>query len=112
MTRIGETFASRVAASLLRAVGLPELITATESEYEELAVELAHNPHRLQALRLHLQQNLPTAPLFDCQTYTRHLESAYTAIYDRYHAGLPPDHIYIVPTPRTLWGTNGGTAVP
>jgi len=95
LTRIGETFASRVAASLLRAVGLPQLITATESEYEELAVELARNPQRLQALRLHLQQIRPTAPLFDCQTYTRHLESAYTAIVDRYHAGLPPGHIHI-----------------
>jgi predicted O-linked N-acetylglucosamine transferase (SPINDLY family) len=95
LTRIGDSFAGRVAASLLRAVGLPELITSTESEYEELAVELAHNPQRLHALRLHLQQHRPTAPLFDCQTYTRHLESAYTAIYDRYHTGLPPDHIYI-----------------
>ncbi len=95
LTRIGETFAGRVAASLLRAVGLPQLITTTESEYEELAVELAHNPQRLHALRLHLQQNLSTAPLFDCASYTRHLESAYTAIYDRYLAGLPPDHISI-----------------
>jgi predicted O-linked N-acetylglucosamine transferase (SPINDLY family) len=95
LTRIGETFASRVAASLLRAVGLPQLITATESEYEELAVELAHNPQRLHALRLHLQQIRPTAPLFDCASYTRHLESAYTTIYDRYLAGLPPDHIHI-----------------
>jgi predicted O-linked N-acetylglucosamine transferase (SPINDLY family) len=95
LTRIGETFAGRVAASLLRAIDLPELITATESEFEELAVELAHNPQRLQALRQHLQLNRLTAPLFDCQTYTRHLESAYSAIYERYHAGLPPDHIYI-----------------
>ena len=95
LTRTGETFASRVAASLLRATGLPELITATESEYEELAVVLAHHPERLQALRQRLQQNHPTAPLFDCQSFTRHLEAAYTAIVDRYHAGLPPDHIQI-----------------
>jgi predicted O-linked N-acetylglucosamine transferase (SPINDLY family)/glycosyltransferase involved in cell wall biosynthesis len=95
LTRTGETFASRVAASLLRAVGLPELITTTESEFEELAVALAHNPERLHALRQRLQQNHLTASLFDCQTYTRHLESAYSAIYERYHAGLPPDHIHI-----------------
>ena len=95
LTRTGETFASRVAASLLRATGLPELITSTESEFEELAVELAHNPPRLQALRLHLQQNHPTAPLFDCASFTRHLESAYTAIVNRYHAGLPRAHIQI-----------------
>ena len=95
VTRIGETFAGRVAASLLRAVGLPELITATESEFEELAVELAHNHERLHALRQRLQQNRPTAPLFDCASFTRHLEAAYTAIVERYHAGLPPDHIHI-----------------
>ena len=101
LTRTGETFASRVAASLLRAIGLPELITSTESEFEELAVELAHNPQRLQALRLRLQQNHSTAPLFDCASFTRHLESAYTAIVDRYHAGLPPDHIQIPRLPFT-----------
>jgi predicted O-linked N-acetylglucosamine transferase (SPINDLY family) len=95
LTRTGDTFASRVAASLLRAVGLPELITATESEFEELAVDLAHNPQRLQALRHRLQQNNRTAPLFDCRSFTRHLEAAYSAIYERYHAGLPPDHIHI-----------------
>ena len=99
VTRTGGTFASRVAASLLRAVGLPQLITATESEYEELAVELARNPQRVQTLRQHLQQIRPTAPLFDCASYTRHLESAFTAIYDRHHAGLPPDHIHIPKLP-------------
>jgi predicted O-linked N-acetylglucosamine transferase (SPINDLY family)/glycosyltransferase involved in cell wall biosynthesis len=101
LTRTGETFASRVAASLLRATGLPELITATESEFEELAVDLAHHPERLQALRHRLQQNRLTAPLFDCQSFTRHLESAYTAIVDRYHAGLPPDHTQIPKLPST-----------
>jgi predicted O-linked N-acetylglucosamine transferase (SPINDLY family) len=101
LTRAGETFASRVAASLLRAVNLPELITTTESEYEELAVTLAHDPQRLQALRQRLQQNHLTAPLFDCKTYTRYLESAYSAIVERYHAGLSPDHIDIPRLPFT-----------
>jgi predicted O-linked N-acetylglucosamine transferase (SPINDLY family) len=95
LTRTGETFAGRVAASLLRAVGLPELITATEAEFEELAVELAHNPQRCQALRQHLQQNHLTAPLFDCLSFTRHLEAAYSAMIERYHLGLPPDRIHI-----------------
>ena len=95
LTRMGETFASRVAASLLRAVGMPELITETEAEYEQLAVQLAHDPERRRALCRRLQQNRPTAPLFDCRTFTRHLEAAYAAIYERHHAGLPPDHIHI-----------------
>jgi predicted O-linked N-acetylglucosamine transferase (SPINDLY family) len=101
LTCIGETFASRVAASLLRAIDLPELVTATEAEYEELAVELAHDPQRYQALRQRLQQNRLTAPLFDTLAFTRHLEAAYSAIYDRYHAGLPPDHIHIPRLPAT-----------
>jgi len=93
LTRMGETFASRVAASLLRAVGLPELITATEAEFEELAVDLANDAERYRALRRRLRQNRLTAPLFDCQAFTRHIETAYTAIYDRYQAGLPPEHV-------------------
>jgi predicted O-linked N-acetylglucosamine transferase (SPINDLY family) len=95
VTCIGETFASRVAASLLRAVHLPELVTAAESEFEELAVSLAHSPDRLQSLRLRLQQNLTRTPLFDTPAYTRHLEAGYTAIFECHHAGLPPDHIRI-----------------
>lgn len=99
VTRMGETFASRVAASLLRAIDLPELITSTEDEYENLAVELACNSDRLQALRQKLQQNRLTTPLFDTPTYTRHLEAAYSAILERFEAGLPPDHIYIPKAP-------------
>ncbi len=95
LTRAGETFASRVAASLLRAVNLPQLITATPAEFEAQAVALAHHPERLLALRRQLEQNRLTVPLFDIRAFTRHLEAAYTAIYDRYHAGLPPDHIDI-----------------
>jgi predicted O-linked N-acetylglucosamine transferase (SPINDLY family) len=95
LTRMGETFAGRVAASLLRAVHLPELITATGAQFEALAVELAHNPERLQTLRHRLERNRPTAPLFDSQAFTHHLEAAYTAILERHDAGLPPGHILI-----------------
>lgn len=95
LTRPGETFASRVAASLLRAVGLPELITATEPELEELAVTLAHDAEHYRALRHRLQQNLLRAPLFDSQSFTHSLEAAYIAMFERHHAGLPPDHIQI-----------------
>src|SRR5262249_30096987 len=93
LTQIGETFAGRVAASLLNAIGLPELVTLTEQAYEDLAVELATNNPKLQALRSKLADNRPTAPLFDIQRYTRHLEAAYAVMYDRYQEGLAPDHI-------------------
>jgi predicted O-linked N-acetylglucosamine transferase (SPINDLY family) len=91
LTYPGESFASRVAASLLRTVGLPELIVNSPSQYEELAVELASDPERLGKLRRKLAMR--DAPLFDTRQYTRNLEAAYTAIYERLQAGLPPDHI-------------------
>jgi predicted O-linked N-acetylglucosamine transferase (SPINDLY family) len=95
LTQIGETFAGRVAASLLNAIGLPELITTTPQAYESLAIELAMNPEKLAAFKHKLANNRLTTPLFDTQLFTRHIEAAYTAMYERYQAGLPPDHICI-----------------
>jgi predicted O-linked N-acetylglucosamine transferase (SPINDLY family) len=93
LTQMGSAFAGRVAASLLNAVGLPDLITHSQEEYEALAIELALNRERLQAIREELQRNRLTTPLFDTALYTKHLEAAYKAMYQRYQAGLPPDHI-------------------
>jgi predicted O-linked N-acetylglucosamine transferase (SPINDLY family) len=95
LTRMGKTFAGRVAASLLRAMNLPELVVTTEAEYEEMAVELARDRDRLQALRQRMQENRQSAPLFNCQKFTRHLESAYRTMIERDYAGLPPEHLYI-----------------
>jgi predicted O-linked N-acetylglucosamine transferase (SPINDLY family) len=93
LTQTGTTFPGRVATSLLAAVGLPELVTSTPRAYEDLAVELAGNPERLAAIRRRLADNRLTTPLFDTQSYTRHIEAAFAAMYERYRAGLPPDHI-------------------
>ena len=95
LTRMGESFASRVAASLLHAVDMPELVTSTEAEFEELAVELAQDAERRQALHQKLQQNRLSAPLFNSRAFTRHLEAAYNAMLERYEAGLPPEHILV-----------------
>jgi predicted O-linked N-acetylglucosamine transferase (SPINDLY family) len=95
LTLIGESFAGRVAASLLNAVDLPELITSTEEEYEALAIELAVNPGKLDEIRLKLDRTRLAAPLFDIDLYTRHIESAYQEMYNRYHLDLLPDHIYV-----------------
>jgi predicted O-linked N-acetylglucosamine transferase (SPINDLY family) len=95
LTCIGNSFASRVAASLLNAVNLPELITTTTEEYESLAIELATDPEKLKIIKDKLASNLPTAPLYDTKLFTKNLESAYTMMYDRYHQGLDPDHIYV-----------------
>lgn len=97
LTRMGEAFAGRMGASLLRAVGLPELITTTAQQYEELAVELAGNPRQLAAIRAKLARGSRTAPLFDTAASARHLEAAYAKMYERYHAGLPPEHIRVDP---------------
>jgi predicted O-linked N-acetylglucosamine transferase (SPINDLY family) len=93
LTQIGKTFAGRVAAGLLTAVGLPELIAHTEEQFESTAVELARRPQMLAAIKDRLAQNRSTRPLFDTVSYTRHLESAYVTMYRRRQDGLVPDHI-------------------
>jgi protein O-GlcNAc transferase len=90
VTCSGETFASRMAGSLLCAVGLSELVTASVGEYENLARQLARDPVRLAAIKATLARNRDTYPLFDTARFTRHLESAYTTIHDRLKRGLPP----------------------
>ena len=95
LTCMGEAFAARVAASLLNAIELPELIAKTPQAYEALAIDLATNPDRLNKIRGKLQGNRLTTPLFDTELFTRHIENAYMQMYERYQADLPPDHIYV-----------------
>jgi len=95
LTCIGSSFASRVAASVLNAVNLAELITTTQEQYESLAIELATHPEKLKIIKDKLANNLSTAPLYDTPLFTRHLESAYLKMYERYQQGLDPDHIYV-----------------
>ena len=95
LTRLGESFTARVAGSLLIAVGLPELVTRSQEEYETLAIALANEPDRLALLRATLRANRATMPLFDTRLLTRHLELAYAQMYERHHAGLQPDHIEV-----------------
>ena len=97
VTQAGKAFAGRVGASLLDAVGLPELITSTAEEYETLAIALAQSPQRLAAIKQKLADNRTTAPLFDGKLTARHLEKAYEAMLARHRAGLPPDHIEVAP---------------
>jgi predicted O-linked N-acetylglucosamine transferase (SPINDLY family) len=95
LTRLGDTFAGRVAASLLTAIGLPELITSTPEAYEALAIELAANPDKLTTIKRKLADNRLTTPLFDTRLFARHIEAAYTAMYERYQSDLPPEHIHV-----------------
>jgi predicted O-linked N-acetylglucosamine transferase (SPINDLY family) len=93
LTCQGATFAGRVAASVLHAVGLPELITGDLQEYERLALELARNPTRLLELRERLERNRATAPLFDTQGYCRQLEAAFQLMVARSRRGEGPTHL-------------------
>ena len=95
LTCTGDTFAGRVAASLLYNVGLPELVTSSRADYERLAIELATQPDRLKALRQKLADNRLTTPLFDTVRFTRHLEQAYTAMHARRKARQKPEHIVV-----------------
>ena len=95
LTFPGEAFASRVGASLLQALGLPELIASSADEYESLALALATEPNRLSAIRKRLAANLRTHPLFDTARFTRHIEAAYAAMWQRHQRGLAPDQIEV-----------------
>jgi predicted O-linked N-acetylglucosamine transferase (SPINDLY family) len=95
LTCVGEGFASRVAASLLNAIELPELIVSSQEQYEAMAIELATNPVKLIDIRARLECNRLIAALFNTPLFTKHIEEAYTQMYERYHNDLPVDHIYI-----------------
>jgi predicted O-linked N-acetylglucosamine transferase (SPINDLY family) len=95
LTCLGAAFAGRVAASMLKAVGLPELVTATQAEYEALAIELATNAGRLAQLRGILNTNRRSMPLFDTASYAKDIESAYTRMHERYQTGLSADHMVV-----------------
>ena len=90
LTCLGTTFAGRVAASLLTAIGLPELVTHSMGEYEALALELATDPALLRETRDKLARNRQTAPLFDTDHFRSHIEAAYTTMWEIKQRGEPP----------------------
>jgi protein O-GlcNAc transferase len=90
LTCAGSSFAARVAASQLLAIGLKELITTNLAAYEALALDLARSPRRLAALRDKLQENRKSWPLFDARKLSRHIERAYETMWQRYRSGGDP----------------------
>ena len=95
VTRIGEQFVARVAASLLTAIGLPELIVKTDQEYEALALELATNQSILESIAKKLEKNRRSEPLFKTETYTQNLDQAFEQAYTHYYKGYPPKDIIV-----------------
>jgi predicted O-linked N-acetylglucosamine transferase (SPINDLY family) len=92
VTYRGRTFASRVAASLLHAVGLPELVCDSVASYEARIVELAGDSERRAALRARVEQARHTSPLFDGAALARDIEGLYERMWERALAGLPAEH--------------------
>jgi predicted O-linked N-acetylglucosamine transferase (SPINDLY family) len=90
LTCLGNAFAGRVAASILNAVGLPELVTRSLEDYEGLALRIAHDCELRSALRSKLASQRTTWPLFDTARMTRHIEKAYSEIWRRHRAGEAP----------------------
>ncbi len=93
LTCPGQAFAGRVGASLLTAVGMPELIATDIADYEAKAIALAREPARLADLRRRLIAGRDTAALFDTDRFRRNIEAAYTQMWARWQQGLPPAHI-------------------
>ncbi|MGC1577386.1 MAG: tetratricopeptide repeat protein, partial [Beijerinckiaceae bacterium] len=100
LTSIGKGFAARVAASLLDAVGLPELATKSLEEYETLALKLAREPALLSAYRERLEKNRLTAPLFDTDRFRQHIEQAYLTMLDIHDRGEKPRSFSVAPMTR------------
>ncbi len=97
LTCEGHTFAGRVAASLLRAARVPELATSSMADYEALALKLARDPAQLGELKQRLLQNRNTVPLFDPARFARHLEAAYTTMWETWQRGEAPQAFAVPP---------------
>ncbi len=95
LTLPGSGFAARVAASLLNAAQLPELIATSVGSYEDMAVNLAENPRYLAAMKETLARKRLESPLFDTPRFVKHLETGYARMLERFDAGLPPEHFRV-----------------
>jgi protein O-GlcNAc transferase len=98
ITCCGQSFAGRVAASLLRAIGMPDLVTDDLGAYERLALRVALEPSVLRELRERLGQNRLSQPLFDTDRYRRHIEAAYVQMWERWQHGEDPESFAVEPT--------------
>ncbi|WP_411881336.1 tetratricopeptide repeat protein [Polaromonas sp. YR568] len=102
LTCMGTTFPGRVAASLLSAVGLPEMITESLADYEALALKLATRPDLLSDIRARLWRNRSEYPLFDTKRFCSHIESAYTLMWERHQRGDSPASFTVPAVPSRI----------
>jgi predicted O-linked N-acetylglucosamine transferase (SPINDLY family) len=97
LTCAGDAYAARMAGSLLRAIGLPELVTTSLPDYEGLALRLAESPALLAGWRARLGVNRHSYPLFDTARFTAHLEAAYLEMWRRHERGEAPATFAVSP---------------
>jgi predicted O-linked N-acetylglucosamine transferase (SPINDLY family) len=97
LTCCGQAFSGRVAASLLHAIGLAELVTHSLDEYEAAALRLALEPSVLGGLRKRLQNNQSVFPLFDTNRFRRNIEAAYTIMWERFQHNQSPQNFDVEP---------------
>jgi predicted O-linked N-acetylglucosamine transferase (SPINDLY family) len=90
LTCAGKAFPGRVAGSMLKAAGLPELVATSMADYEAVALDLATKPERLGAIRLKVREARNSAPLFDADRLRRSLEAAYTQMWTLWQRGEAP----------------------
>lgn len=97
LTCTGESFSGRVATSLLHAVGLPELAASSLEHYRALALQLARDPALLVEIKATLVRNRSSCELFNSERFSRHVEAAYTTMWERWQRGEPPDSFGVAP---------------
>lgn len=95
LTLKGNSFPGRVAASLLSAIDLPELITFSQEEYESVAINLANSPEKISQIKKKLEKNRLIAPLFDTPLFAKNIEGAYIKMIERYQNNLSPMDIFV-----------------
>tara|TARA_B100001057_G_scaffold476445_1_gene544436 strand:+ start:479 stop:970 length:492 start_codon:yes stop_codon:yes gene_type:complete len=95
LTCSGNNFAGRVCSSILKSIGLDELITKSSEDYQNLAIELATHPEKMQKLKLKLIKNMKNKPLFNSQLFTKNIERLYENILKHYNLGLKPENMEI-----------------
>ena len=88
-------FVGRMAASMLHAIGLPELATESSSGYEALASTIASDAAYCSSLKARIARNRETFPLFDTARVSRHIEAAYEAMWQAYREGRPPERLEV-----------------
>jgi predicted O-linked N-acetylglucosamine transferase (SPINDLY family) len=95
LTMTGQSFQSRVSASLLKNLNIPELMTSNIEDYENFAIYLANNPEKLKEIRQKLISSIKSSNTFNTKIYTKNLEKAYQQTYENYYKNLAPENIYI-----------------